>query len=101
MIGEKWGAEGEDENGHPILPVIKVMISGINGELLQLIVESDTYAKRPFVLIKNVDKLLAVPDAEFQKYSPEDRSNLVARFSAANYAQTNSPLETNAPSAKP
>lgn len=90
----QWGKQGEDQFGHPRLPVIEVMISGINRELLHLIVGNDAYAKRPFALLKDTDKLLAIPDAKFLKYSSEERSNLVARFSAFNYSQSNAPPTT-------
>jgi hypothetical protein len=108
----QWGKEGEDKYGHPLLPVTKFMISGINGELLSLLIENDTYAKRPMVLIKNVDKLLAIPDSAFVKYSPEQRRELVARFSAIpiysnstnklsdSPPQTNAIAQTNAPPVK-
>lgn len=93
----KWGDEKIDELGHGTPPVIDIMISGINGELLNLRQEDDSYSKRPAVLIKDMDKLLAIPDEEFLKYSPEERSNLVVRFSAVTYSQTNSFAQTNAP----
>ncbi len=55
-----------------------------------------------------MDKLLAIPDEEFLKYSPQEKSNLVARFSAVTYppitgeshgslTQTNAPVQTNLP----
>ena len=84
------------------------MISGINGELLNLRQEDDSYSRRPFASIKDVDKLLAIPDKEFLKYTPEQRSNLVVRFSAVTYPtltnklhcsllQTNASASTNRP----
>jgi hypothetical protein len=99
---------GNDESGHPIGPVITMMISGINGELLSFHESDNPYSKRPMVLIKDMDKLLAISDEEFLKYSDIERSNLVVRFSAVTYsastnavstakAVTNAVTTTNAP----
>ena len=107
----EWGEEGRDGLGHTKLPMIKIMISGINGELLSFYQRTDSYSKRPSILIKDLDKLLAIPDAEYLKYSPLERSNLVARFAAITYptstnelhslsSQTNAPAETNLPAKK-
>ena len=67
-------------------PAIRVMIAGDTKDLLYLRQEEDSYSKRPAALIKDMDKLLAIPDEEFLKYSPLERSNLVARFAAVDYA---------------
>ena len=96
-----WGKEGRDELGHPMGPVVDIMVSGINGELLNLRQEDDSYSKRPAALIKDMDKLLAIPDAEFLKYSPEELSNLVTRFSTVKYFQTNTVAQTHAPNNQP
>lgn len=74
-------------------PVIDVKISGATGELLKLRQEDDSYSKRPVSLIKDVDKLLTIPDEEFLKYSRAERSNLVVRFTNLNFllSQTNAP----------
>lgn len=93
----KWGKEGVDENGHPITPIISIMISGINGELLSLIIANDDYAKHTFKFIKDVNDLLAIPDGDFLKYTSEQRSNLVVRFSALNDISTDALVQTNVP----
>jgi hypothetical protein len=91
--------------GHP---AIVVWISGDTKDLLRLRQEDDSYSKRPFTLIKDMDKLLAIPDEEFLKYSPQEKSNLVARFAAVTYppfvseshgsiSQTNALVQTNSP----
>lgn len=77
----KWG----DWND----PTVQVRISGTDGKLLRLRQEDDSYSGRPTNLIRNIDQLLAIPDEEFLKYSPAERSNLVARFSLVKYARTN------------
>jgi hypothetical protein len=66
-------------------PVIDIKISGVNGELLELRQEDDSYSRRPADLIRNLNKLLAIPDEEFLKYTPEQRSNLVSEFAAVHY----------------
>jgi hypothetical protein len=104
----RWGAGREDKWGHPKSPVVDITIAGDTRDLLHLRQNDDSYSKRPFVLIKDMDKLLAIPDAEFLKYSALERSNLVARFSAVTYhvstnelhsllSQTNASAGTNRP----
>jgi len=61
-------------------PKVDVVVDGRTKEFIELRQEDDSFSKRPAELIKNVDQLLAIPDEEFQKYSPLQRSNLVARF---------------------
>jgi hypothetical protein len=102
LFNVDWGNGGQDKWGHPMGPVVDIMISGINGELLKLRQEDDSYSKRPVSLIKDVDKLLAIPDEEFLKYSPLERSNLVVRFASVHYPAStnelrNSHFQTNAP----
>jgi len=80
-----WGDRGADELGHHIGPVVSIMISGINRELLSLLIKANPYSKRSYTLVKDMDKLLAIPDNEFLKYSDLERSNLVVRFSAVAY----------------
>ena len=103
-----WGNGDRDKWGHAMGPAVDIMISGVNGELLKLRQEDDSYSKRPVSLIKDMDKLLAIPDEDFLKYSPTERSNLVARFAAVHYSastnelrnllsQTNAPAETIVP----
>ena len=90
---------GKDE-----IPAVSVLIAGNTKDLLRLRQEDDSYSRRPFTLIKDMDKLLAIPDEEFLKYSPEEKSNLVARFAAVTYppslTQTNVPVQTNSPPQK-
>jgi hypothetical protein len=73
----KWGAY-ED-------PAVDVMISGVTGELLNLRQENDAYSRRPALLIKNQDELLAIPDAEFLKYTEAQWQSLLARSLAVDY----------------
>lgn len=63
---------------------VMVEISAVSGELLQL-TDGGFFSKREQPLIKDLDKLLAISDEEFLKYSLLERSNLVSRFSAIYY----------------
>jgi hypothetical protein len=78
---------GRLSNGMPDpIPGVIVMVSGDTGELIHLRQEDLSFSKRPPALIKDLDKLLLIPDAEFLQYSSEQRSNLLARFAAVNYS---------------
>jgi hypothetical protein len=82
-----WANKGERlSNGmtDPI-PGIIVMIAGDTGELIHLRQEDLSFSKRPPALIKDLDKLLAIPDSEFLQYSADQRSHLVSEFSAVHY----------------
>jgi hypothetical protein len=94
----KWCNEGKRlANGRLVpLPIVDVLISGDTGELIHLRQEDVSYSKRPVVLVKDIDKLLAIPDEEFLKYTPEQRSNLVSEFAAVQYPPiTNNLINTN------
>ncbi len=106
-----WGDRGQDDLGHHIGPIIHVIISGIDGKLLSFTESDNSYSKRPMILIKDMEKLLAITDEEFLKYSDLERSNLVVRFSAVTYpavtnvmpqtvTKTKSIIATNAPSSR-
>ncbi len=71
--------------GDALVPKVSVRLSGVTGELISLRQDDESYSKRPSVLIKDQDQLLAISDAEFRAFSPQQRSNLVSRFSAVEY----------------
>ena len=73
----KWGKWDE--------PKVSVTVNGRAKKLIQLRENDLSFSRRPRELIKDLDKLLAIPDEEFLKYSPTERSNLVARFAATSY----------------
>lgn len=54
-------------------------VSAVSGELLELNAGDATGCKE-LHLVKELDKLLAISDEEFQKYSTLDRSNLLVQF---------------------
>jgi hypothetical protein len=79
---EKLPASGEARHRHPnyMYPRIKMLIAGDTKRLLELRQEDISYSKRPKDLIREREKLLAIPDDEFKKYSPAQQTNLVAKF---------------------
>ena len=92
-------------------PAVMVSIFGPTKEMLGIYQNDDSFSQRPKDLLKDTDALLAIPDEEFLKYSPTERSNLVVRFSAVTYppltnelhtllSQTNALVQTNASAAK-
>jgi hypothetical protein len=58
-------------------PKIEVSIDARSKEMVYIRQEDDAFLRRPEELIRNLDKLLEIPDEEFQKYSDSQRSNLV------------------------
>jgi hypothetical protein len=64
---------------------VEVTVDGRTKQFIEIRQEDDSFSQRPRELVKDLDKLLAIPDEEFLKYSPTQRSNLVARFAATNY----------------
>jgi hypothetical protein len=75
---------------------VKVTVDGRTRQFIDIRQEDDSFSRRPRELIKDLDKLLALPDEEFLKCSALERSNLVARFCAVTYAApTNHPATPN------
>jgi len=67
---------------------ISVVIYGTTKELLQLRQEDDSFSERPRTLIDDSEKLLAIPDADFLKYSDFQRINLFQTFAVVKYSNT-------------
>ena len=59
---------------------VSVEISAVSGDLLEIQVGMNSFTKRNKPMIKDLDKLLAIPDEEFLKFSEAERTNLFARF---------------------
>lgn len=79
---------------------VSITIFGATKEIVEYhIIDPDNILiKRPKLKIKDVDKLLSIPDDEFMKYDVLQRSNLVYRFSdCPSIVSTNIifPLNTN------
>jgi hypothetical protein len=66
-------------------PQIDVSIDGRTKEMVYIRQENDGFSRRPEELIRNLDKLLEIPDEEFEKYSASERSNLVAQYATVDY----------------
>ena len=64
---------------------VEVEVDGRTRQMLRITQHDDCFSRRPVELVKDLDKLLAIPDEEFLKYSAAERSNLVSRFSATTY----------------
>lgn len=58
---------------------VAFLISAVSGALLELNA-GNTCGCKDLPLIKNLKKLTAIPDEEFQKYSDTERSNLLVQF---------------------
>jgi hypothetical protein len=58
--------------------VLSMTISGVTGELLAYHLLDDALIKAPRIQIDSPSALLAIQDAEFSKYTSEQKSNLLA-----------------------
>jgi hypothetical protein len=67
-------------------PIVEILISGCSGEFVAIRQEDVSYSRRPAELLKNTEGLLAISDEGFLTYSAQQRSNLVARFTAMKYS---------------
>jgi len=83
----RWGEWNEAK--------VEISVDGRNKDLLELrMMNHGAFSRHPTELVKNLDKLLAISDDEFRKYSPLERSNLIARF-AVNWPFTMTSTVTN------
>lgn len=71
-------------------PVVTVTLFGDKEEMLELRQADESFSKRPFDLIKDLEQLLGISDEEFLNYSDIQRTELVARFADATAAQHSS-----------
>ncbi len=80
---------------------VAMKISAVSGDLLEL--NAGIFSGGHFPLIKDLDKLLTIPDEEFLKFSDMERSNLVVQFAAVHYPAINRPAPnpTTAASVRP
>ena len=78
LFDVRWCAGGDS--------IAEIPILGGSGEFVAIRQEDVSYSRRPAKLLKNTEKLLAISDDEFFGYSAEQRSNLVARFTAVRYS---------------
>jgi hypothetical protein len=71
-----------------MIPAISVFIDGTTCQFVHIRQEEDSWSRRPNALIKDMQKLLAIPDGEFLNYTLEQRSDLVSQFAAVHYVPT-------------
>ncbi|HZV35490.1 MAG TPA: hypothetical protein VFB72_13030, partial [Verrucomicrobiae bacterium] len=81
----EWG-----ERQHPM---IEVVVDGRNKSLVSIRQEDTSFCKRPAELVRNLDKLLEIPDEEFNNYSDAQRSHLLSQYSVVDYYHD--PFRTN------
>lgn len=64
-------------------PKAEVCIDGRDKSLVSIQLRDQTaFSRRPATFITNLDELLSIPDADFERYSPAQQTNLLAHFSA-------------------
>jgi len=73
-----WGTNAD--------PVVWVSIFGPAKEPIQIRIEDESFLKRPRGLIKDPERLLAIPDKEFGAYGVAQKSNLVVECATARYS---------------
>jgi hypothetical protein len=61
-------------------PVVKVTVSGITKEMWEYHVYAEQLEGAPPIVVKDLEKVLAIPDAEFEAYDDLQRSNFVAQY---------------------
>jgi hypothetical protein len=66
-------------------PRLHIVIDGTKKEFVEIRLEDDSISQRPPGLIKNRDELLKISDAEFLKYSDQQRKDLVTKFAVISY----------------
>jgi hypothetical protein len=76
------------------MAVVTITILGSTKELIEFHILDDTLFLRPRITINGQQKLLAIPDAEFQGFDPLQRSNLVIQ-------STEQATETSPPAGRP
>jgi hypothetical protein len=93
-VQQRWFWGGGSPERRVLLPIFEVgwggskttvTVDGRTKQVIEIRQEDDSFSRRPRELVKGLDKLLAVSDEEFLKYSTAERSNLVVRFAATNY----------------
>ena len=79
MICAYWGKHALRD---PVSNGVAFEISAVSGDLLEMNVGNASGCKG-LPLIHDLDKLIAISDEDFLKYSDVERSNLVARFATS------------------
>ena len=74
----KWGT-------NPMLPAVWVSIFGPTKEPIYIRQNDASFSRRPSGLVKDIERLLAIPNRDFAEYSLAHRSNIVARSAVGTY----------------
>lgn len=77
VFNVEWG-EGE-------IPLVQVVVDGRKKGLVSIRQEDTSFLRRPTELVRNLEKLLEIPDEEFNRYSYDQCTNLVAQYSVFDY----------------
>ncbi len=88
----KWGT-------NPMLPAVSVSIFGPTKEPIHIRQNDASFSKRPRGLVTDAERLLAIPNREFGRYSLLEKSNLVAASAVADYLHYSLPELISAHSA--
>jgi len=67
--------------GDPRYPHVNIRIDGRTREMIYIRLE-ENFSKRPARLLKDREKLAAIPDEELLAYTPAEKEKLVERFTA-------------------
>lgn len=73
-------------------PAVWVSIFGPTKEAIHIRQEDISFSKRPRGLVKDAERLLAIPNGEFATWSVLEKSNLVVESSIATYAEFPLPI---------
>ena len=74
----KWGTNS-------LVPAVWVSVFGPTKEPLQIRQHDVSFSKRPAGLVKEPERLLAIRDSDFAKYTESQKSNLVFESAVAKY----------------
>lgn len=76
----RWGT-------NQMRPAVWVSVFGPTKEPIYIRQEDISFSRRPRGLVKDVERLLAIPNGEFATWSAQEKSNLVVESSVASYAE--------------
>ena len=75
-----WGSIPLKTRPEYSMPAVTMAIFGPTKELIEYHLLDDSLMLRPKIEIKDVDKLLAIPDSDFKQYDEAQGNDLVRQF---------------------
>ncbi|MGH7976031.1 MAG: hypothetical protein ACREC8_05170 [Limisphaerales bacterium] len=75
-----WGSIPLKSRPEYSMPAVTMTVFSPTKELIEYHLLDDSLMLRPKIEIKDVDKLLAIPDSDFKQYSQSHRDDLVKQF---------------------